>query len=103
MPAKRHNKRKVIFGGWYQRTTLHLSEIYDLFALGHSTLPLSTEKLRAFHGSLSFKSVTRQSGYLEFIQAETKTGIIIHYYEDGLYTLELESSDVFDAQKILED
>ncbi len=35
----------VTFGGWYQRTTLHLSEIYDLFALGHSGLKLEQTKL----------------------------------------------------------
>ena len=41
MPKK--SKYKITYGGWYQRTTLHLSEIYDLLALGHSKLDLSTE------------------------------------------------------------
>lgn len=39
---------KVTYGGWFQRTTLHLSEIYDLFAHGYSNLHLDKEKLKQF-------------------------------------------------------
>lgn len=99
-------KYKIIFGGWYQRTTLHLTEIYDLFALGKSDLPLDQIKLKELHDGLGIINISREAGYLEFIKAQTKGGIEIHYYEDGLYTLELQISDmneVKSGQKKLED
>jgi hypothetical protein len=88
----------VTFGGWYQRTTLHLSEIYDLFALGRSDLNLSVDKIRQFHHSFEFTSVTREPGDLEYIRAVTRHGIEVRYYEDGLYILELRSTDIKSAQ-----
>lgn len=88
------NKISVVFGGWYQRTTLHLTEIYDLFAFGKSDLDLAPEKLKELQKNLDLKRVTREAGYLEFIQAETNAGIKMKYYEDGLYILEVEISDL---------
>ncbi len=99
-------KFKITYGGWYQRTTLHLSEIYDLFAQGKSNLNLSKEKLSEFYNKFGFDSVTREAGYLEFVRAKTKSGIEARYYEDGLYILEVEL-DKLDSikkeKKILED
>lgn len=88
----------VTYGGWYQRTTLHLSEIYDLFAHGRSDLSLSPEKISSFHRQFEFVSVTRQAGNFEFVKAITRHGIEIRYYEDGLYILETKSPDVKSAQ-----
>lgn len=99
-------KFKVTYGGWYQRTTLHLSEIYDLFALGKSNLNFSKEKIAEFHNKFGFESVTREAGYLEFVKAKTKNGIEARYYEDGLYILEIEAKDlatIAGSKKILED
>ena len=96
------HKYKVTYGGWYQRTTLHLSEIYDLFAHGTSNLNLSKEELSKFKNGLDLKNISRQSGYFEYIKAETLSGIEIRYYEDGLYVLEIATDDVKEAQKSLE-
>jgi len=84
------SKFKITYGGWYQRTTLHLSEVYDLFALGKSGLNLSKDKLSEFHKKFDFESVTREAGYFEFVKAKSTNGIEIRYYEDGLYILEIE-------------
>lgn len=92
------NALKVTYGGWYQRTTLHLSEIYDFFERGHSSLPLSKEKLSELFARLDLANVTREVGHLEFVKATTKSGIEIRYYEDGLYILEIESDKIEDAQ-----
>ncbi len=81
---------KITYGGWYQRTTLHLSEIYDLFASGKSNLNLSKEKLSELYKKFNFESVTREAGYFEFVKAKVKNGIEVRYYEDGLYILEIE-------------
>ncbi|KKS93507.1 MAG: hypothetical protein UW68_C0006G0013 [Candidatus Collierbacteria bacterium GW2011_GWB1_44_6] len=100
MPEK--SEMKVYFGGWYQRTTLHLTEIANFFTDGYSDLSLSKEKLRKLHEGLELKKVSREAGYLEFVRAETKEGIEIHYYEDGLYILQLSSSSVDEAKEKLE-
>jgi hypothetical protein len=93
---------KVFFGGWYQRTTLHLSEVYDFLANAKSDLALSKEKLRIFHENLGIVSITREAGYLEFVQAVTKEGIEIKYYEDGLYVFGMVSSDIEGTRLILD-
>jgi hypothetical protein len=82
---------KITYGGWYQRTTLHLSEAYDFLSSGVSHLKLDAKKLAELYAKLNFKSVTREAGYLEFIRAMTNDGIEIRYYEDGLYILETEA------------
>jgi len=103
---KMESKFKITYGGWYQRTTLHLSEIYDLFALGKSNLDLSKDKLSEFREKFNFESVTREAGYFEFVKAKTKNGIEVRYYEDGLYILEteLDALDrISEAKENLED
>lgn len=92
----------ITFGGWYQRTTLHLSEVYDLLDRGHSNLPLSPQKLLEYHQKLNLKSVCRENGYLEFVHAFTNDGIEIKYYEDGLYIFSIKSENIESAHKKLE-
>ena len=92
----------ITFGGWYQRTTLHLSEVYELFKLGRSKLLLDPLKLVNFREDLNLKSVNRELSYLEYILAETRDGIKIKYYEDGLYILQINSESTKDALEKLE-
>jgi hypothetical protein len=93
---------KVSYGGWYQRTTLHLSEVHDFLAHGHSHLALDEHKLKELHAGVAVTEVTRNPGYLEYVQARTKHDIVIRYYEDGLYVLETESEDLISARIHLE-
>jgi hypothetical protein len=92
----------VLFGGWYQRTTLHLTEIYDFFKLGKSQPELDQQKLNLLLQNLSFASVSREAEYLEYVRATTHDGITIRYYEDGLYVLELQTDNVAAAKNQLE-
>ena len=92
---------KITYGGWYQRTTLHLSEVYGLLRSGHSKLELSQAKLKDYYDSLKIKEVTREVGYLEYVKATTHSGIEIRYYEDGLYILEINASNVRIGQELL--
>lgn len=103
MEKSGQKKFKVTLGGWYQRTTLHLSEVYDLFSAAKSNLNLSKEKLEGYHKLLDFESVTREPGYLEFIRAKTRNGIEIRYHEDGLYILEIQSDNIGESRKLLND
>lgn len=92
----------ITLGGWYQRTTLHLSEIYDFFLLGHTDLKLDQSTLKDFQKQLDFATVTREWGDLEYVEAQTTDGITVRYYEDGLYTLSLTSTDPQSSQKLLQ-
>ena len=92
----------VTFGGWYQRTTLHLSEVYDFLAHGTSALKLDPGTLGELRDGLGIESVTRETGYLESVVAKTRGGITIRYYEDGLYVLEKEAEDIAAAHAELE-
>ena len=96
------NEVNVYFGGWYQRTTLHLTEIANFFADGRSDLPLSSEKLIKLQEGLDLKRVSREAGYLEYVRAVSQEGIRIHYYEDGLYVLKLASNNIDEAKEKLE-
>ena len=94
-------KFKVTFGGWYQRTTLHLSEIYDFLARGATNLRLDKEVLKSLHLKLDLVEIKREAGYLEYVLAKTRGGIEIRYYEDGLYVLEIETDNPKDAKNQL--
>lgn len=93
---------KVTFGGWYQRTTLHLSEIYEFLANANSYLELDKAVVKANHEKLNLVSVTRENGYFEYVQAITKDQITIKYYEDGLYVLEMHTQNILKAKEMLE-
>ena len=94
----------VTYGGWYQRTTLHLSEIYEFFFSGKSSIDgLNPEQLSRLYQQLDLASVSRETSYLEYVQAKTKQGISVRYYEDGLYILQITASEVSDASDILQD
>lgn len=92
----------IAYGGWYQRTTLHLSEIYDFLAHKKSKIDLSEQKLKDFHTKLGINEVTREVGYLEYVRVVTDDDIVIRYYEDGLYILEIRSSNIPHAKQRLE-
>lgn len=94
---------KVYFGGWYQRTTLHLTEIFNFLAEGKSDLDLSKQKLNSLRADLRLTGVSREAGYLEYVRAVTDSGIEIRYYEDGLYILSMESHNVPRAKETLKD
>ena len=93
---------RVTFGGWYQRTTLHLTEVYDLLAYGRSHLDLNRVKLTGFQQAMGIRSVAREVGYLEYVRVTTEHGIEIRYYEDGLYVLEMETNEIPKAKAAME-
>lgn len=84
--------KKIYIGGWFQRTTLHLSEIWDFMAHGTSTLAFEKKDLAKALAQLNLKKVTRESGPLEYILAQTKSSLQYRIYEDGLIILEHDAS-----------
>jgi len=79
--------QKLNVGGWFQRTTLHLSEIYTFVKDGDSPLSLDKGKLRALRDALMIESVEFDVASLEYIKLVSKDKIEVKIYEDGLTLL----------------
>jgi len=86
--------QKIYIGGWFQRTTLHLTEIWDFLSRGKSNLDFPKEKLDEARDSLSLDSVSRESGPLEYVLVKTNKEISYRIYEDGLIILEKDFADL---------
>lgn len=94
---------KIYIGGWFQRTTLHLTEIYDFLNQGKSNLDFSKERLDRARNSLSITSVTRENGLLEYIHVTTDKDIRYRVYEDGLIVLKKEYKNLAQDFKEIKD
>lgn len=81
------NIQKVYIGGWFQRTTLHLSEIYDFLKESSSPLDLDKQKLKKLQGNLNIRSLEIKIENLEYIHIVSKDDIDIKIHEDGLIIL----------------
>lgn len=95
--------KTLTFGGWYQRTTLHLTEVYKFLAEAKSNLDLDKNKLKILRDQLDLKSIKRISGYLEYIEAHTNSGVKIKYYEDGLYVFSTQAKNIENDSKKLKE
>jgi len=78
---------KVYIGGWFQRTLLHLNEIYDFLASGTSALPLCPERLADNRAKLGIKDLAIKVDGFEYIIFATECGIAVKIFEDGLIVL----------------
>lgn len=75
---------KLYIGGWFQRTTLHLSEIHDFLKHGTSPLPLDAKKLSSLHAALGIESMELRAEDLECVRVKVRGGITLNVFEDGL-------------------
>jgi len=80
--------QKIYIGGWFQRTTLHLTETWDFLKHLKSTAGFTPEELAEARDRLDITALSRQSAGLEYILVETSVGITYRIYEDGLIILE---------------
>ncbi len=87
--------KKIYIGGWFQRTTLHLSEIYDFLKRADSPLELNKAKLEKLKEKVDIQSLEMKLGQLDHIRLLTNSGIEVKLYEDGLITLNKEGSGDF--------
>ena len=84
--------KRVHVGGWFQRTRLHLGEIYDFLREAESPLPLDEQKLATLRTGLAITSLDLTVDVLEYILLTTEDGITIRIFEDGLIVLATEHS-----------
>lgn len=84
---------QISVGSWFQRTTLHLSEVYD-FLHGHDTpLDLERERLDALREELGIEQLENVQAELEFISVRARNGVSFKIFEDGLIVLNQKPTD----------
>lgn len=82
------NISNVYIGGWFQRTMLQLSEIYDFLRECKSKLNLDEEKLAAYRKALEIGKIDYKVSGEEYIEFTTALDIKVKVFEDGLIVLD---------------
>lgn len=77
----------VYVGGWFQRTMLQLSEIYDFLRDAKSQLDLDPEKLLEYKKNLSIGKIEYGVAGEEYVEFTTSENISVKIFEDGLIVL----------------
>ena len=77
----------VYIGGWFQRTMLQLSEIYDFLRNSESHLALDQKKLTALRKNLEIGQIEYGISGEEYLRFTTASGIAVKIFEDGLIVL----------------
>lgn len=80
--------KTLYIGGWFQRTTLHLSEIEEFLKHGASALDFSQKELAQARAILNLASIKKESRPLDYLDIQTTSNILYRIYEDGLILLE---------------
>lgn len=78
--------KRVYVGGWFQRTRLHLGEIYDFLRDAESPLNLSKQRLLELRDGLNISNLSMTVDRLEYVYLESGD-IKVRIYEDGLIVL----------------
>ena len=86
--------QKIYIGGWFQRTTLHLTEVWDFIKYKKSRLDFTESDLDKFYFVVGVSAASREGGPLEYVEVKTFAGISYRVYEDGLIILEKDFSDL---------
>ena len=84
--------KSIYIGGWFQRTTLQLSEVYDFLREGTSQIGLDAAELQTLHDNLQIESIEYGVANEEFVIFTTADKLRVKLYEDGL--IMIHSDDV---------
>lgn len=77
----------VYIGGWFQRTMLQLSEIYDFLREAKTKLALDRDKLVEYRKNLQIGRIDYGVQGEEYIEFTTALNIKVKIFEDGLIIL----------------
>lgn len=77
----------VYIGGWFQRTMLQLTEIYDFLRDCKSKLDLDPNKLQEFRKALEIGKIDYGVDGEEYIEFTTALNMKVKVFEDGLITV----------------
>lgn len=78
---------RIYIGGWFQRTMLQLTEIYDFLRDKSSKLKLEQEKLNELHKNLAIGKIDYGVDGEEYVEFTTAHDITVKIFEDGLISL----------------
>ncbi len=92
--------KSIYIGGWFQRTMLQLSEVYDFLRDAKSLLKLNKNKLVELHKELNIGSVEYGVAGEEFVSFLTSDQLKVKIFEDGLIVV---SSDIVSEQTLFAD
>ncbi len=81
----------VYIGGWFQRTMLQLSEIYDFLRECKTQLDLDQDKLNEYRKALEIGKIDYGVAGVEYIEFTTSSNMKIKIFEDGLIVLNNQS------------
>lgn len=93
--------QKIYLGYWYQRTALHLSEVYDFLNEGKSLLLHDQTKLKELRAHLHIESLEYKNNVLDYVAVTSAHGIEIKIYEDGLVVLAKKHESIKDDVALL--
>ncbi len=79
--------KSIYIGGWFQRTMLQLSEIYDFLRDGSFQTNLDKDKLLGLRDNLRIESIEYGVASEEFVAFTTEEHIKVKLFEDGLITV----------------
>jgi len=98
--------KSVYIGGWFQRTMLQLSEIYDFLRKAETHLDLSHKKLVDLRDNLEIGQVEYGVSGEEYLYFTTGQDIAVKIFEDGLIVLKKqtvsEETLLVDVKKVQE-
>lgn len=77
----------VYIGGWFQRTMLQLSEIYDFLREAKTQLALDQDKLIEYRKNLQIGRIDYGVQGEEYVEFTTALNIKVKIFEDGLIIL----------------
>ena len=77
----------VYVGGWFQRTMLQLTEIYDFLRDAKSKLELDPDKLVEYKKALEIGKIDYYVSGEEYVEFTTALDISVRIFEDGLIVL----------------
>lgn len=77
----------VYIGGWFQRTMLQLTEVYDFLRSCKTQLNLDQEKLQTYRKNLGIGKIDYGVSGEEYIIFTTAENISVKIFEDGLIVL----------------
>jgi hypothetical protein len=78
--------KSLIIGGWFQRTTLHLTELQSFF-LGKEIAGLESQKIKGNFESLKVLKTERIIDEMEYLKVTFANDFILKIFEDGLIIL----------------
>lgn len=78
---------KIYIGGWFQRTMLQLTEVYDFVRDAKTQIALDTKKLVELRNNLCIGKIDYFVHGMEYLFFTTSLGINVKIFEDGLIVL----------------